>query len=195
MMVGLEPNGRVLFMQSLFSVWVNVYLTHQRLFPCLGDLPAEGLPPVVEIYFEAFAAQRYVCAVSRADQVTHLGGISQLDCQTKACKRDVKSMGTEYMDLDFRGLTFAPLDCASWLLRREADRPLNVFEALLDLFPLLTGQELPFKEALAWLQFAYTTDQTGAYVAPESMVLSQSVVAEGGELFLALLAHLRRRYT
>ena len=63
------------------------------------------------------------------------------------------------------------------------------------MFPLLTGRELPFKETLDWLQFAYTTDRSGAYVAPASTVLVQYTVAEGGELFPALLAHLRRRYT
>ena len=31
-------------------------------------------------------------------------------------------------------------------------------------------------------------------MAPVSMVLAQSVVAEGGDLFLALLVHLRRLY-
>ena len=44
------------------------------------------------------------------------------------------------------------------------------------------------------MQFAYTKDRAGAYVAHASTVISQSAVAEGGEIFLALLAHLRRRY-
>ena len=43
------------------------------------------------------------------------------------------------MDLPFRELTFTPPDCASWILRREADRPLNVSEAMMGLSPLLTG--------------------------------------------------------
>ena len=50
-------------------------------------------------------------------------------------------------------------------------------------------------EALDWLQFAYTADRAGAYVVPLSTVLAQSAVAEGGELFLGLLAHLRRQYS
>ena len=62
------------------------------------------------------------------------------------------------------------------------------------MFPLLTGRELPFKETLDWLQFAYTTDRSGAYVAPASTVLSQSPIAEEGELFLTILQHLRRLY-
>ena len=44
------------------------------------------------------------------------------------------------------------------------------------------------------MQFAYTADQAGAYVAPVPTVFAQSEVVEGGELFLALLAHLRRFY-
>ena len=104
-------------------------------------------------------------------------------------------MGTDYVDLAFRGLMFVPLDCTYWLLRKEADGPLNVFEALTGQFPLLTGQEPIFVEALDWLQFAYTADRAGAYVVPLSTVLAQSAVAEGGELFLGLLAHLRRQYS
>ena len=95
----------------------------------------------------------------------------------------VKSAGTEYVELACRGLAFVPLYCASWILQREADRPLNVFKASTGLFPLLTGQDPPFEEALDWLQFANTVDRAGAYVVPASTVLSQSAIAEGGELF------------
>ena len=138
-MVELDPDGRVLLMQSLLSVRFNVYSTQRLLFACLGDLPAEGLLPVVEIPDKAFVARRTVHTVLRVDHVTHLGGISLLDLHTKPCKRAVKLAGTEYVDLDFQGLKFDPPDCASWILRREADGPLNVFEALTGMFPLLTG--------------------------------------------------------
>ena len=107
----------------------------------------------------------------------------------------MKSAGTEYVDLACQGLMFIPPDCASWLLWREMDGPLNIFEALTGLFPLLTGQETPFEEALDWFQLTYTADRAGTYVAPVSTVIAQSAVAEGDELFLALLAHLRRLYT
>ena len=49
-------------MHSLLSVCNNVYLTQRRIFVCLGDMPAEGLPPVMEIPVEAFAEQRCVRA-------------------------------------------------------------------------------------------------------------------------------------
>ena len=105
----------------------------------------------MEIPHEAFEAWRSVCTIPRVDHITHLGGISPLDWQTKPCKRAVNLAGTEYVDLACRGLTFVPLDCASWLLWREADGPINVFEASTGLFTLLTGQEPPFEEALNWL--------------------------------------------
>ena len=44
------------------------------------------------------------------------------------------------------------------------------------------------------MQFTYTADRAGAYVAPVSTVLAQSAVAERDELFTALLEHLRRQY-
>ena len=59
---------------------------------------------------------------------------------------------------------------------------------------MLTGQEPPFEADLDWLQFTYTSDRAGAYVVPASTVLVQSALAEGGDLFPALLSHLRRQY-
>ena len=94
---------------------------------------------MVEIPYKAFAARQSVRTVPKVDHVTHLGGVSPLDWQTKPCERAVKSAGTEYVDFAFQGLTFVPPDCASWLLRREADGPLNVFKASTGLFPLITS--------------------------------------------------------
>ena len=82
----------------------------------------------------------------------------------------------------------------SWLLGSTADRPTNVFEASAGLFSLLTGRYPPFEAAFDWLQFIYTSDRSGAYVAHASTVLVPSAVAEGDDLFLALLVHLRRQY-
>ena len=151
MMAGLNPDGRVILMHLLLSFRVSAYSTQQCIFACLGNLPVEGLPSLVEIPDEDFAAQRSICTVPRVNRMTHLGGISPLDWQTNPCKRSAKSAGTEYVYLDFRVLTFVPPDCASWLLQREADVPLNVSGALIRLFPLLTGQEPPLEEALQCL--------------------------------------------
>ena len=59
---------------------------------------------------------------------------------------------------------------------------------------IATIREPPFEAALDCLQFNYTADRARAYVAPASTVLVPSAVAEGEDLFGALLAHLRRRY-
>ena len=44
------------------------------------------------------------------------------------------------------------------------------------------------------MQFGYTVDRTGAYVAPASMVLAQSAVLEGESLFPDIRDHLLRCY-
>ena len=62
-LVGADKDGRVHLMHSIFSVRVNVYSTECRLFACLGDLPAEGLPPVMEIPPDFFVARRSVHAM------------------------------------------------------------------------------------------------------------------------------------
>ena len=124
----------------------------------------------------------------------HLGGISPRDWQTNPCKRATKAVGDDHLNLACRGLAFLPTDCIAWLLGREADGSVNVFEASAGLFPLLNGREPTFEAALGFLQFAYTADRAGAYVAPASTVLVPSAVAEGEDLFGALLTHLRRRY-
>ena len=77
--VGVDPDRRVHLMHLLLSVQVNVYSTQRRLFACLGNLPAEGLPLVVDIPDEASAARRSVCAMPRVDHVNRLGGISLIN--------------------------------------------------------------------------------------------------------------------
>ena len=78
-MVVLDPDGRVIPIHLLFSVRFNVYSNQQRILACLGNMPAKGLPPVVEIPDKAFAARRSVRAVLQFDHVTRLEGISLLD--------------------------------------------------------------------------------------------------------------------
>ena len=116
-------------MHSLFSVRVDVYSAERRLFACLGRLMME-IPP------DFFVARRSVCAVPRVDHIAHLGRISLLDWQTKPCKRVV---GPYHIHLACRGMALFPSECAAWLLRRKADGPVNIFEALTGLFPMLTG--------------------------------------------------------
>ena len=178
----------------LFSVRVNVYSTECCIFACVGELPAEGLPQATELLPDFFTARRAVRAVPQIDHVAHLGGISPRDWQTKPCERAAKAVRDDQLNLACRGLAFLLTDCAAWLLRRGMDGPVNVFEVSAGLFPLLNGREPPFEAALNFLQFAYRADRAGAYVAPASTVFVPSTVAEGEDLFGALLMHLRRQY-
>ena len=59
---------------------------------------------------------------------------------------------------------------------------------------MITGREPPFEAKLEWLQFTYTADWAGAYLAPVFTVLTKSEVAEGDDLFPVFLEHLRRQY-
>ena len=86
-------------MHSLFSVQVNVYLTECHLFACLGELPARGLPPVMYIPPDFFAARFSVRSVPLKDHIAHLGGISLIDWQTKSCVRAAKVEGTDHINL------------------------------------------------------------------------------------------------
>ena len=86
-----------------------------------------------------FVARRAVRAVPRIDHVAHLGGISPCDWQTKPCERATKAAGEKSLNLAFRGLAFLPVESAAWLLGREAEGPVNVYEESAGLFPLLNG--------------------------------------------------------
>ena len=68
-------------------------------------------------------------------------------------------------NLACRGLAFFSTGCAVWILGRAEEQDITIAAASQGLLPLMTDQALPFEEALDWLQFAYTADQTGAYVA------------------------------
>ena len=70
----------------------------------------------------------------------------------------------------------------------------NIYESIQIMFPLLAGRAPPLEETLAWLKFVYTTDRTGAYVAPSSAVLDQSVVSEGDPLLTVFWRHILLGY-
>ena len=83
--------------------------------------------------------RRSVCAITLVEHITHLGEISPPDWQTIPYKRVGKTAGSKYFNLAFRGLTFAPPDCTSWLLEMEEDGSLNIFSSYKSLLPMLTG--------------------------------------------------------
>ena len=43
-LVGVDPYGMVHLLHSLLSLLSDLYLTIQRIFACLGELPVKGLP-------------------------------------------------------------------------------------------------------------------------------------------------------
>ena len=77
-------------MHLLLSVLVGLYSAARWIFACLRELPEEGLPPVVELPFEAFVAWRYVRAIPWVYHVSHLEGVTPSVCQPTPCKRAVK---------------------------------------------------------------------------------------------------------
>ena len=78
-LIGIDKDGSVHLIHSLFSICVNVYSAECRFFACMCELPTKGLPQVTELLPDFFAAWRSVCAVPRIDHVAHLGGISPHD--------------------------------------------------------------------------------------------------------------------
>ena len=80
-LVWVDPEGILHLLHSLLSVRVDLYSTIWHLFAWLGELPAEGLPPVMEIPHKAFMSRRSICAIPQVEHVAHLGGIYLPDCQ------------------------------------------------------------------------------------------------------------------
>ena len=72
-----------------------------------------------------------------------------------------------------------PPDGASCLLV-QGD---NTAEASCLLFHLLVSRAPPYDRVLDWLQFAYTGDGFGAYVAPDYTYFDFHTLAEGEPLF------------
>ena len=72
----VEPDGMVHVLHSMLSVPVDIYSTARRLFACRGELPLEGLPPVVELPVDVLLVRRSVCAVLRDYHIIHLEGVS-----------------------------------------------------------------------------------------------------------------------
>ena len=130
---------------------------------------------------DAFSVRRSVRAVPRADHISHLEGVSPSTCQATPFKRE-GGAAEGGRDLACRGLTFVTPDGAA---SRLLDTSRNITEVGQLILPILVGRTPPFEETLDWLQFVYTTDRTGAYVAPAPTVLVLSVVSEGDPLFPA----------
>ena len=53
-LVRINSDVMLHLMHLVLSVWVDMYSTSRHIFACLGELTAEGLPPVVETPHKAF---------------------------------------------------------------------------------------------------------------------------------------------
>ena len=185
----VDPDLTVHLPHSLFSVPVGLYYIAWRLFACCGELPLEGLPPVAELPMDVLLVRSSVCAFPRADHISHLEGVSPSAWQATPCKR-VGKLAEGGRDMACRGLTFVTPDSAYHLIETSH----NIAEVTQLLFPILVGRAPPFEQTLHWLQFSYTADRTGDYMASASTVLVPSAVLEGDPLFTAFWRHPLRRF-
>ena len=145
---------------------------------------------MLELTGDAFLVRRSVRTVPRADTTSHLERVSPSAWQATPCDRVGKAAEGGH-DLAYRRLTFVTPDDVSRLLNTSR----NILEVGQLLVPNLVDWASPFKEMLNWLQFVYTVERTGAYVAPVSTVLIPSVESEGDPLFPSFWRHLLRRFT
>ena len=120
--------------------------------------------------------------------MVHVEGILPSEWQTTPCKR----MGRKKdgCNLACQGITFLPPDTAARLL----GSPRNIAEASQTIPPLLSGRAPPYEEALEWLQFAYTGDRSGTYVAPYLNGVTFYTPEEGEPLFALALQQLCTLY-
>ena len=93
------------------------------------------------------------------------------------------SSKAEGRNLTFLGITFLPKDATVTLFHIEG----NVAEFSRQLFPRLASREPPYENALSWLQFAYTRDSKGAYMATAKTDFSFTLSMEVGALLLPAL--------
>ena len=63
----------------MLSVPFGLYSLDRRLFAFCGELPREGLLPVVDLYIDALGVWCTVCAVPRVDHFIHLEEVPPSD--------------------------------------------------------------------------------------------------------------------
>ena len=71
--------GYVHLLHSLFYVPSGVYSTSRLFFACIGVLPTQGLLEAMKVLAEAFEIWHAVRTLTRADHVSHFGGVILLD--------------------------------------------------------------------------------------------------------------------
>ena len=101
------------------------------------------------------------------------------------CERMV-NLSAGGRDLSCRGLIFEPPDGAYLLLGLS----LKILEVSQKPLPPLTDRETPFEETLYLLQFSYTVDRAGDYMAPASTNLVHLMVWEEDHLLTLICRNL-----
>ena len=71
-LIGVDWDGMVHVLHSLFSVPVGRYYTERKLLAFSGELPTEGIPSVTDLSVDSFRVRRAVCAVPREDHLVHV---------------------------------------------------------------------------------------------------------------------------
>ena len=71
-LLGVDRDGMVHLIKSLFSVPVGLYSSDWQLFACCKEFPRKELPPVADLDIDALRVWRKIRAVPRLDYVYHL---------------------------------------------------------------------------------------------------------------------------
>ena len=188
MLLGVEQDREAHILHSLFSVPVGLYDPDRSLFGCFRELPAEGLPAITKILVASFAARCVFSAVSQDDHRVDLEEPPPYGWKTTPCER-ASGKGKGQI-ISCQGINLLPQDAAAPLFPLEGS--VGKFSKIL--FPLLADLEPHYEEALDWLQFSFTGDPKGQYMAHTNTDFYYTSPVEGEPLILPALKLLQTLY-
>ena len=178
--VGWSP---VSGLELLVLLGVGPYSMDPRLLAFIGELPPD--PPVTEIPVNTFAVRRAIRTEPQADHHVHVEGYPMTCCQSMSCEM-TGNIQEDAQDLAFWGMTFFPPGSDSCLLGQGA----NITEASCLPPPLIASKLPTYDKVLDWIQFYYTGDWTGDYVALTLTDFEFSTLTYGELLFAPALRRL-----
>ena len=164
--LGFNWGGGAHILHLIFSVPVGTYEPNRRVFGCRGELPLEGISAITEISVDSFVARHVISAVLQEYHRVHLEVVPPSVWRMTPYKR--ASGKGEGRNLSRQGLTFLPPDafvpliCLKWSMVDFSHK----------FFPRLAGRKPTYDVALDWIQFAFTGDPKGQYMAPANTSLS-----------------------
>ena len=86
-LLGVDQDGTVHVLRLFFSVPVRPYGIAIRILSFSGELPMEGLRPMMELPVASFLVRRLVGAVLRDYHIVYIEGIHPLNWQMTPCER------------------------------------------------------------------------------------------------------------